>query len=279
MACYTKDSQNDAKPDELIPIRAFSDITNVSVSTLRYYDEIGLFTPAMRTRGGYRYYSAMQIVTIKFIRVLLDCGFSLSEVCELSHDRSPESMARLMHGKTLELDREMSLIMERRAVLDVFQCLICEGLTANEERVSVEKMQALPIITGTKNTFFSDEFMFYKSFVRFLKETPNVNHSFPVGGLFRDMAAFEASPSTPDNFFSIDPAGKDEKPAGTYVVGYTRGYYGDTNGLEKRMSAFIDEQRLEVTGPVYNIFLHDEISLKDPRNFLKQSSVRVKLET
>jgi hypothetical protein len=46
--------------------------------------------------------------------------------------------------------------------------------------------------------------------------------SFPVGGYFEDMDAFMKKPSQPTRFFSIAPKGTDLKPAGLYLIGYTR---------------------------------------------------------
>ena len=52
--------------------------------TLRYYEEIGLLTPAERTEGGYRLYSEDDIARLERIQRLKDLlGFSLAEIREL----------------------------------------------------------------------------------------------------------------------------------------------------------------------------------------------------
>ena len=70
--------------------------------------------------------------------------------------------------------------------------------------------------------------------------------------------------------------GADKKAAGLYLVGYTRGYYGETNDLPARMRDFAKKNGLIFNGPVYNIYLFDEMSVADPKQYLLQVSASVK---
>jgi effector-binding domain-containing protein len=90
------------------------------------------------------------------------------------------------------------------------------------------------------------------------------------------MNVFLNEPSQPTRFFSLDPNGKEKQPKGLYLTGYTRGYYGQTNDLPKRMAAFAKKNRLVFTGPVYNIYLFDEMSITDMNQYLLQVSASVK---
>ena len=65
----------------LYKIGEFSKLTNVSVKTLRYYDEINLFKPQeIDLFSSYRYYSNNQLDDLKLILSLKDVGFSLEEI-------------------------------------------------------------------------------------------------------------------------------------------------------------------------------------------------------
>jgi DNA-binding transcriptional MerR regulator len=259
----------------LISARDFSKITKIPVSTLRYYDEIGLFLPLRRAENGYRYYAPQQIVTVNFIRVLTQCGVPLKTISEMEKNRNPRDLLQALHKHEIELDREMRRLRERYSVLHVFLDMIFTGLIADEHAITVEDMPALPLLMGAE-IGEENKYAFYESLVRFLTQTPHVNLSFPVGGFFEDMPRYLSAPSAPNRFFSIDPFGNDEKPAGRYLAGYTRGFYGQTNDLPERMAAYADEHSLEFSGPVYNIYLHDEVSISDPEEYLLQVSVQVK---
>ena len=64
-------------------IKEFSEVTDTPVTTLRYYDNAGLFKPAsIDYFSGYRYYDEDQVETIKKINKLKDLGLSLDEIKE-----------------------------------------------------------------------------------------------------------------------------------------------------------------------------------------------------
>lgn len=65
----------------MIKIGDFARLAQVSIVTLRHYDEIGLLKPASVDRfTGYRYYSVSQLPRLNRILALKDLGFSLEQI-------------------------------------------------------------------------------------------------------------------------------------------------------------------------------------------------------
>ena len=65
----------------MLKIGDFSSLSQVSIKTLRYYDERGLLSPAhVDQETGYRYYSASQLSRLHHILALKDFGFSLEQI-------------------------------------------------------------------------------------------------------------------------------------------------------------------------------------------------------
>ena len=56
---------------------------NVSVETIRYYQQIGLFEEPNKPLQGFRSYSDQNIQELKFIRKAQKLGFTLTEIQEL----------------------------------------------------------------------------------------------------------------------------------------------------------------------------------------------------
>lgn len=54
--------------------------TGKTVRALHLYEELGLLTPAVRSKGGFRLYSARAVTRIEWITKLQDMGFSLTEI-------------------------------------------------------------------------------------------------------------------------------------------------------------------------------------------------------
>jgi DNA-binding transcriptional MerR regulator/effector-binding domain-containing protein len=69
----------------VLKIGDFSRLARVTIKTLRFYDNAGLFHPAfVEPRSGYRFYSADQLPELQRIRLLREFGCSLAEVRELT---------------------------------------------------------------------------------------------------------------------------------------------------------------------------------------------------
>ncbi|MGU3437882.1 MerR family transcriptional regulator [Actinomycetes bacterium M1A6_2h] len=57
--------------------------TELSINTIRHYDEAGLVTPSARSAGGFRLYTDADIDRLLVIRRMKPLGFTLEEMGEL----------------------------------------------------------------------------------------------------------------------------------------------------------------------------------------------------
>jgi DNA-binding transcriptional MerR regulator len=68
----------------MLKIGDFSKLSQVSIQTLRHYDDLGLLRPAEVDRfTGYRYYTASQLPRLNRILALKDLGFALDQIALL----------------------------------------------------------------------------------------------------------------------------------------------------------------------------------------------------
>ena len=54
--------------------------TSLSLRTIRYYEEMGLVTPAARTTGGFRLYTESDVARLRLIRRMKPLEFTLEEM-------------------------------------------------------------------------------------------------------------------------------------------------------------------------------------------------------
>ncbi|HET7143120.1 MAG TPA: helix-turn-helix domain-containing protein, partial [Anaerolineales bacterium] len=81
----------------MLSIGDFSQLGQVSVRTLRLYDELRLFKPARVDRfTGYRYYSVDQLPRLNRILMLKDLGLSLEQIARLLKDNLTADQLRGM---------------------------------------------------------------------------------------------------------------------------------------------------------------------------------------
>jgi DNA-binding transcriptional MerR regulator/effector-binding domain-containing protein len=260
----------------LLSIKEFAEYTGVKQHILRHYDDIGVFSPVERGANGYRYYSPQQITALNMVNVYLGVKAMHREIGEFNQNRSPQSTLDFLRQQGRKIDAELSRLHDAYAILHLYESLISEGLTADEDQLLLRECPELPLFLGPVNQFATDG-QFYSDFIDFCRtaRSGGINLSYPIGGLYQDIDSFTAAPDQPTRFFSTSPHGSQTKPAGRYLVGYARGYYGALQGLPQRLSQYAAEQGLRLDGPVYVLYVLDEVSVADPNQFLAQASVRV----
>lgn len=101
-----------------LKIGEFSKLMQVTVKTLRYYEQKRLLIPdTVDEWTGYRYYSVGQMQKLNAIRRLQVLGFSLDEIKELYDDESHNPSVGLITDKIHETEKQLRMLMERRSRL------------------------------------------------------------------------------------------------------------------------------------------------------------------
>jgi DNA-binding transcriptional MerR regulator len=262
--------------NDLLPISTFSKFTGIPRSTLIFYDEEGVFSPAYRGDNGYRYYTYPQIITIKLVTILRSLDFPLPAIKELSKSRTPEMMIAALNEADDRIHQKMTALHEMKKIIHVYTGNIIKGITAKDGHISVQSMKAKTITLGIPNDFTGED-NFYGAFARYCQDANlrGDNLHYPVGGWWPDMEAYLKTPARPAHFFTTDPDGEVIRPAGQYLVGYSKGFYGEVNGLPEKMSRYAKENNLKLSGPMLNIFVIDETSTMENDSFLMEASIQV----
>ena len=67
----------------MMTVKQVSELTGVSIRTLRYYDEIGLLPPASHTEGGYRLYDDTALERLQQILLFRELEFPLKDIVRI----------------------------------------------------------------------------------------------------------------------------------------------------------------------------------------------------
>ncbi|MFE2412440.1 MULTISPECIES: MerR family transcriptional regulator [unclassified Kitasatospora] len=86
-------------------VGAVARIAKVTVRTLHHYDEIGLLSPAGRTRAGYRRYVDADLDRLQQILFYRELGFPLEEIAAILDDDSVSPSEHLRRQHSLLTDR------------------------------------------------------------------------------------------------------------------------------------------------------------------------------
>ena len=125
-----------------LKIGEFSQLMQVTVKTLRHYEQKGLLAPdEVDEWTGYRYYSIDQMQQLKDIRDLQRLGFSLDGIKDLFDDGSHTPTIRQMTEKIRETEAQLKELIARRNQL-------LDWRNARKEMKTMERIsiQSLPEI-------------------------------------------------------------------------------------------------------------------------------------
>lgn len=133
----------------MLRIGDFSQLAQVSIRTLRHYDELGLLKPAHIDRfTDYRYYAIEQLPRLNRILALKDLGFSLEQIKRVLDDGLPiEQLQGMLLLKQAEIAQQMQAEQERLTrVADRLKRIEQEG-TPSQYDVVVKHTQAQTILS------------------------------------------------------------------------------------------------------------------------------------
>jgi len=260
----------------MLSIKEFSDFTGLSESTLRYYDKIGLLSPVCRGENRYRYYTPFQTIMINFIKVLSSLGVSLSVIRTMSNERTPQRMLALLAQQEKKLNMRLVDLQTTYSIIHTFRDNIQTGISVEENDIGVQEMEEICFALGQVNDFANSK-TFYGPFMRFCSQAHEnkINLKYPIGGYYETLDVFLKEPSQPTRFFSLDPSGDNRRKAGKYLVAYQKGYYGELEAVPKKLLAYAKKHNITLSGPLFVIYLLDEVSVINHTQYLSQVMVGV----
>jgi DNA-binding transcriptional MerR regulator len=273
------------KENDCLTITEFAEFVGTTTETLRFYDRQGLFKPAQYGDGiknKHRLYSVTQMQSFKMIRVLKEIGVPIEIIKAYADgEKTPQTLIKLLSKQKDILASELEFKQESHSLISTQLELLNVGLCATEHDVYVTELPEYRIILGDVCDY-EGSYSFYSELARFCnaEHEPKLNSAYPIGGYWDSMDDFlhEAKmPETlPARFFSLTPKGLQKVSKGLYLIAYTRGYYGQTNDIPERMTAYAKKHGLIFNGPVYNIYPFDELCTSNPNEYLSQICASVK---
>ena len=137
----------------MFKIGEFSNLSGLSINTLHHYNEIGILKPEQVDKfTGYRYYSAVQLVTVNKIMALKDAGFSLSEIAQILY-RGPSSYSiiSMLEDKAEILEQALKIEAKRlnRLINNIF--LIKNGGVPIMNEIAIKRVEPILIASTRKN--------------------------------------------------------------------------------------------------------------------------------
>ncbi len=263
----------------IFPISQFAKLSRTTRDTLLYYDRIGLLSPIARGENKYRYYSSDQLAVTNVIRALQESGLSLAELKEWHDRRTPENMDGTLTNQIEWIDGKVEDLLRTKKLLSTLRQSIRSAGNVDEKAITIQFLPETGIILGGVNDYSKGKNE-YDALIRFYHSIENkyldADLNYPVWGFFPEERVRRGDWLKPERYYFQNPGGRDKRPAAYYAIGYTRGGYGRSDALYRRLIGYINEHGFEISGGAYEEYPLNEVCVADDENYLMRILITVR---
>lgn len=257
----------------------FADILGVTKHTLFHYDEIGVFSPAIKESNGYRYYFVWQMDTFDAVRALQKLGMSLGEIKEYMENRSPQRFLPLLEEKEKAIDEEIEHLKNMKQFIRQGAADILEAERVDMDRPAiVYHEQEYLLMTEVKGR---EERKLAEEIARHMRDRDRYQLNMgAVGAVCRYEDLLQGAFDRYTGIYTrmkrkvpkLKPA---RKPEGEYVEVYYRGYEGSMEYPFGLIREFADAEGICLGELWYESFLIDEMTASGYEGYVVKVSVPV----
>ena len=260
----------------------FAALCNVTKHTLFHYDEIGIFSPELKSANGYRYYSAAQLDVFDVITILKELDMPLKEIKSYLDRRSPQELVIL-------LEQEQQVIEKKLIRLQQIQKLIARKAEITRKACQIDTQRLMVVFAPTEYQIFTpftgsterEIAISISDHIAFCEEH-QIYSSYAIGGIqtYDKIAAqnylgylgFYTQVESPPYGVPVHV-----KEQGYYLVGFHRGSYESSGESYQKMIHYLTDHNITPTSDFYEDVLLDELSVKGYDNYVLQLSIQIEL--
>ena len=257
---------------------------NIAESTLRYYDEKGIFHPStVDPQTNYRYYTIDQFSLLDTIKFLRQLNIPLKEIKKYIDERNPAYALNL-----LEKQQEMMLKKQREieyalAKMEHRIHLIKKATKAKAEQMVIKeipqrKITAIAVAPNTTDDMFE---YYIHSLQKNMRQMDDSLFSGDIGvtvakkGLMQNEFQAYSSVFILLDYMPFQVQSSDEIKEGLYACSYHHGPYEETGATYKELLAYIDQEGYEVSGDAIEIGLIDWSVTENPEEQVTEIQIPV----
>ena len=265
-----------------------SKLCNISIKTLRYYDEIELLIPEkIDSNSGYRYYSNEQLTLVIVIKHFKEAGFSLKEIKQLLGREDLEYNKTKIKEKCKEIDDKINDLIRLNEKLNF--CLY-EGkkkkYTKKEAQIEIKYIPETYIAyLRSPGVISVDEFTVRYCRLRSLIEKNKFHTTKNVMALYYNSCIEFENDNKQEYDIEVcaqvsetkEIPGLVRKFGGFRAVSSMHyGSYDNMIDVYRKMVKYINQNGYEICGPAIDNYIVDIISTCDENNYVTQLLIPIK---
>ena len=261
----------------LFTIGQFAALHGIPKKTLMWYDEVGLFSPAVVRPNGYRCYTHVQSATLEAILMLRKLDVPIPRIRSFLDSRSVESLQALLAEQEAEVAARMAHLRAIRRTLAGQRREAEALLKLDTDSCRLVDREAVGLIT-----LHTEKTVAWAQDVKNLVDEVQRQHldnlyDASYGAMLWAPSLYQGVFDDYRGVFLESPrarAGTHVRPAGTYLEAYHRGDINQMTGRYEQLLAWARERDLTLTGYAYETVLN-ELAVQRPEDYITRIEVRV----
>ncbi|MCL2774265.1 MAG: MerR family transcriptional regulator [Oscillospiraceae bacterium] len=141
---------------ELQPIGQVSKQYEISIQTLRYYEQIGLIQSTRNDDNAYRFYDEAAVKQLHSIILLRKLRISLKQIKEILDNQNTAATVEILERNISELDEEITSLSTVKSILTRF---------AEELRIKTDMVMKLDLLNDAAALSIADSISFSKNYI------------------------------------------------------------------------------------------------------------------
>lgn len=249
----------------------FAKICRVEKHVLFYYDEIGLFRPAVVTENGYRYYSYRQYDTFAVIRTLKRLGTSLRDIKVYLEHRTPRRFLELLAEKQEKLEQEIREMENTREMIRGLRYYTRCGIEGTEEisllNLPPEYQLRSELMEDAEERSFA---AFMEEYIRFSNEN-HVRVQDSVGNIISVEKVRKKDYLNYAYHYMRVGEGTEKtvlRPGGEYLCIFHKGPYRKLPETYERLLTYAKEKGIRLGKYIYEEYLISDIAQREEERYV-----------
>lgn len=260
-------------------ISEVSRLFGIGIDSLRYYERLGIITPA-RAANGYRIYSLSDMYQLASIKELRGLGLGMDTIGTYLERQTLANTNTLIEDELALIETQMNDLQAKRDALEARQRRLEAARTAPVDKVFVESMPARRCVKLSGRLERDEEMDLFISRLhrRYDEQLPLLGTT-TVGAFFdREALAAGRSDVFESVFFVIDDDAIPcdfELPAGEYLAYRYRGSYAQDADALRNLAAYRGEPGLCEGAAPFEIYEIDNRDTAREEEFLTRVELRI----
>jgi len=204
---------------------------------------------------------------------------SLEEIKDKKDRRNPDFVKEVLALQVRLVDDNIEEWVRARKLLLTLLKTLSEVSDVDENAMTIQFLPEQAIVFGDVNDYSGGktDYDALLSFYNAMSEKyPKLDLNYSVWATFTKERILRGDWVWPDRFYFFNREGHDKRPAALYAVGYTRGGYGQSDELYKRLIKYIYDNGFEISGDAYEEYPLNEVCIAEEDNYLIRVMITVR---